>query len=736
MSEAEKKKRQRYKENRRRWIIVQIIILAVVAIAIAASAAAYTALSRTYYINYSEKSGVDYKVQYKPNSDYADEWQPEDQAYVAELISTVLADFEYELVMQTAGVDYDYVYSVDATLEVVDNTTGRVIFHPTDAIVEQKRFTESSGENLTINEEVSIDYPAYNDRAYNFINQYGLNNSTATLKVEMHVDVMGKSATFVGVSENSHTVALNIPLAAKTLDIEMTSSVPQGEGKVLASNNGANPVIFGRIAMGASVGEVLLVLLFVAFVLLTRNDDINYTIKVKKLYNTYRSFIQRVTNGFDVAGYQVLNMGSFDDMLSIRDTIQSPILMSENEDQTCTQFFIPTNTNLLYMFEIRVDNYDEIYGTDTAETTEQMPEAEELPAEDVVVVADNTAADESYSEPLVFDDPAPEEQAAPVEVEISEIEDSDDADDAADEPDDDDKHAYGNKYDYSFEARLALATDETKDFYKQIVAFAKSYGVKVARSWKRERIYLGRKLFAVLVFRGTKLAIALAMDPTTADPKYHAKDLSEFKKYEKTPMLMRVTSDRKVSQAIELLTALFTEAGIKDKALGITLDEIPYRSRKQLILAGLIKTEVDPETLEDIVIHKTSPEITREDIAEALHTPTVELESIDYVDEVDEEYDDTPEHPGVDVIGVVWPERAHKNKIYRYDPDGEVVEDGDIVLVPTTDKHKNGVVVRKAAVAHGNHKVDPETLKHPLKRIIAVVRRKLESTLTEEDKGK
>jgi hypothetical protein len=61
-------------------------------------------------------------------------------------------------------------------------------------------------------------------------------------------------------------------------------------------------------------------------------------------------------------GYQLLVMDSFMDLLEIRDTIQSPILMYENEDQTCTTFMIPTNTKLLYVFEIKVEDYDELYG--------------------------------------------------------------------------------------------------------------------------------------------------------------------------------------------------------------------------------------------------------------------------------------------------------------------------------------------------------------------------------------
>ena len=109
--------------------------------------------------------------------------------------------------------------------------------------------------------------------------------------------------------------------------------------------------------------------------------------------------------------------------------------------------------------------------------------------------------------------------------------------------------------------------------------------------------------------------------------------------------------------------------------------------------------------------------------------PDLELSEIEFVDEVDEENE-----AGVEVIGVVWPEHKHKNKIYRYDPNGEILEDGDIVLIPSRDVHSNKDIIRKAAVAHGNHRVDPEMLKHPLKKIIGIVHRAahMEAVLTDD----
>ena len=104
--------------------------------------------------------------------------------------------------------------------------------------------------------------------------------------------------------------------------------------------------------------------------------------------------------------------------------------------------------------------------------------------------------------------------------------------------------------------------------------------------------------------------------------------------------------------------------------------------------------------------------------------PTVPLSKIDYDEDFDEDADE-----GVEVIGVVWPGKKRHNKIYRYDPNGESVTQGDVVLVPSRDVALNKDIIRKATVAHGNHKVDPENIKHPLKKIIGVIRRRAEEAL-------
>ena len=110
-------------------------------------------------------------------------------------------------------------------------------------------------------------------------------------------------------------------------------------------------------------------------------------------------------------------------------------------------------------------------------------------------------------------------------------------------------------------------------------------------------------------------------------------------------------------------------------------------------------------------------------------------ETIEAPEVVPENEEPVVEEPaGIEVISVVWAGKEKRGKFYLYDPNGETVEAGDIVLVPSFDQAKNREIVREAIVAEGNHRVDPETLTRSPKKVISVVRRQADVALIEEQK--
>ncbi|MDE6241093.1 MAG: uL15 family ribosomal protein [Anaeroplasmataceae bacterium] len=161
------------------------------------------------------------------------------------------------------------------------------------------------------------------------------------------------------------------------------------------------------------------------------------------------------------------------------------------------------------------------------------------------------------------------------------------------------------QYNYSFKAKLILAAPEVQQQYRDIINFVRPYGVKTSTSWKQERIYLGRNTFALLVFKGKKLCVAYALDPKDyVDTKYRAIDLSEVKRFAKTPTLLKITSERKQKYVLELLNYIFTNNGLVHKEVAPEEINIPKRTKDELIEENLIKVYTSDEVTEGTIIEQ------------------------------------------------------------------------------------------------------------------------------------
>ena len=95
MSEAERKKRQDYKENRKKWIIIQAIAIALISIIALSSFVVFDRVNREYYIEYSEEGNIDYEVFLNENEFFEGDSVGEDRAYISSLINNINASLKH-----------------------------------------------------------------------------------------------------------------------------------------------------------------------------------------------------------------------------------------------------------------------------------------------------------------------------------------------------------------------------------------------------------------------------------------------------------------------------------------------------------------------------------------------------------------------------------------------------------------------------------------------------------------
>lgn len=296
------------------------------------------------YTSISEDATVDYKVYLSSNDFYEGEYRESNKQYVSSLISSIVTDFNYNLDLGTENAT-NYTYRIESTLNIIENQSNNSLYESTDILVEETTLSTDGNGIISINEELNIDYNEYNNTAKSFLTTYGLtSNGECTLDITLYV----KSNN----TEES-TVTLSIPLAETTISIESQQNLVNQDKQILSYN--ANEFI-------RYIALVLLTICIVGIInnirgiirnaIESMDNETKYKMEKRKILMAYGEAIDR-TDGehkINFNEYCTIRLNKFADLLKIKETVSQPILMVENEEDTNTIFFIPSDTKFMYIF--------------------------------------------------------------------------------------------------------------------------------------------------------------------------------------------------------------------------------------------------------------------------------------------------------------------------------------------------------------------------------------------------
>ena len=142
----------------------------------------------------------------------------------------------------------------------------------------------------------------------------------------------------------------------------------------------------------------------------------------------------------------------------------------------------------------------------------------------------------------------------------------------------------------SFESRY-IQSGVLQDYYTAIKNLLLSYkGVKARTSWNHESFNKGRQQCAQINIKGNALLVYLALDPANYNvKKYHFNDMSGKPKFDGTPMLMKVKSERALKYTLELIAEMMNVLEIPaGKAVSVDY-HAPYETTEALAARGLVK---------------------------------------------------------------------------------------------------------------------------------------------------
>lgn len=327
----------------------------------------YLKRNTVYYVHYDEHSNLDYNVNLKKNNYYEEKSLNKGKQYIASLIDSIDANFKYKLDVKE-DLKYNYKYKITANVNVTDNNTNKSIYTISEDMLEEK--TGESDGTLDINENVKINYNKYNNKISKFVKTYNLTNVTSKLTLQMYVGIDGDLKELN--KDNTSVISLDIPLTTNTVAIDINYDLSNNvDNLITLKPSYQKSKIWLNIAIIMFVIDLGLLLAFIKYVIDTQTDEEKYNVQLKRILNNYGSQISKVEDEFDMKGYQILKVANFVDLLEIRDTMHTPIIMLENKEQHVTCFIIPTDNKLLYFYSLSINQYALPSGEDESEEYEE-----------------------------------------------------------------------------------------------------------------------------------------------------------------------------------------------------------------------------------------------------------------------------------------------------------------------------------------------------------------------------
>lgn len=327
-------------------LLILLIVPAIVFLGI------YFNKNKTEYISYNENGKIKYEVALKENDFFDNKYLEENSQYIAALVDHINADFKYNAKLPE-DYNYDMKYKVMSNISVFDKETNRPLYESNDSIIDELEV--KSGSSLMIDENVKIDYKKYNDLINEFVKVYNLKNVTSKLSVNLFVEIIEQDLKIK--TYDTPVLTMDIPLTTNTIAIDVTDKIQtEKENSIVLPNNNKDTVLWRNLAIIIFAIDACLWICFIIYVLATATDEDKYKANLRKILNSYGSYISKIEDEFNMDGYQILKVSNFIDLLEIRDTIHVPIIMIENKEQMVTCFAIPSN-EILYFYSLSIGQY-------------------------------------------------------------------------------------------------------------------------------------------------------------------------------------------------------------------------------------------------------------------------------------------------------------------------------------------------------------------------------------------
>ncbi len=298
-------------------------------------------------INYSQKGNVDYKVYLNPNDFYAENYLEMNKTYVASLINYIDIDFNY-LFNIDKEMDLAFEYKIIGELAIA-NSKGSGKYLEKEYILSDSKIKKMvKDKQLSIKENIKIDYGYYNQLASSFKSTYGVDiNSYLNVYMEVKVLNDGEEKLF----DEPSKLLLSIPLSEKAIEINFDSS----NQNIVKQMKNDTEVIFNQDYLILEIAFLIPSCVFLVII-------ISKLVLILDIYTPYDKYVNRTLKEYDrlivetnslinTKSYNMIKVKNFNELLDARDNLKLPIIYFNTIPHREGIFYIINEKNI-YLLQI------------------------------------------------------------------------------------------------------------------------------------------------------------------------------------------------------------------------------------------------------------------------------------------------------------------------------------------------------------------------------------------------
>ncbi len=339
--------------NTKKWLLI-LMVLAVILLPLAESLLikSLDLKKQEVIVEYVEKGDVDYKVYLKQNNYYKEKYLGEGMEYVANIINTINPDFRYEI-HATDNLDMSYAYKITATLLISKDSDSQPLYTRTFDLI-KKDVKVVNSNNLTISENLIIDYDEYNSLVNRYKKDFGI-SAYSKLIINMDINIVGKHSNNEDQMFINRTLQASIPLSEQTIRISIDTEEINNNGLLFAKGKITVSNILLFVVALVSLGLVLLLLITSIRLYIKFKRRNIYYITLNKYINEYDKLVingsYENTNIDETKFDNIVKIEKFEELVDAAENLSLPILFYEVIPGELS-FFVVTNDKTLYKYTL------------------------------------------------------------------------------------------------------------------------------------------------------------------------------------------------------------------------------------------------------------------------------------------------------------------------------------------------------------------------------------------------